>query len=468
MEENKLPTKMKIIGWLMFVFGIIGIIYSVIYSVFVIYAGLFLGLIIPILEFLFSCFLLFLSIQILKRGNKLAWKIGIGIIIAFLLWVLYNLFINIQAKYYLEKVSKTKNIEECLKIIAWYDRGSCIKNLALTEKNESFCKKINSTIRGDCFLELAKIKKDPKICENLEYEGGPGLVQDCYKVVQGYLESVVNETADWKTYSFNVQELKEIEGLTQEKQKEVEEKIIERKLENCSFEIKYPPDWTAYTWPLHGAIIPEGLFIEEDPQNHNGCSFQMSLYANPEKEKYCFPVSYSNGKSDPTRCDRIFKEILSTFKFIKDETADWKTYTNEEYGFEMKYPDYLGTAHPYGETDTRFMKGEELDYSIVVSELSGFVGYKGKTVPIASLNAQDLLIIDLTQRCKGLDQDELTWKLIKMGSVDGFQVNSEDECAKQYTPWSRVIKDNRSYSLGFEKGSIKEYNLMLSTFNFLE
>jgi hypothetical protein len=37
---------------------------------------------------------------------------------------------------------------------------------------------------------------------------------------------------------------------------------------------------------------------------------------------------------------QVFEQILSTFKFIEtDETANWKTYRNEEYEFEIKYPE---------------------------------------------------------------------------------------------------------------------------------
>ena len=37
---------------------------------------------------------------------------------------------------------------------------------------------------------------------------------------------------------------------------------------------------------------------------------------------------------------QAFNQMLSTFRFIEvDETADWKTYRNEEYEFEVKYPE---------------------------------------------------------------------------------------------------------------------------------
>lgn len=37
--------------------------------------------------------------------------------------------------------------------------------------------------------------------------------------------------------------------------------------------------------------------------------------------------------------DQLSKQILSTFKFIEiDEIANWKTYRNEELGYEIKYP----------------------------------------------------------------------------------------------------------------------------------
>lgn len=45
---------------------------------------------------------------------------------------------------------------------------------------------------------------------------------------------------------------------------------------------------------------------------------------------------------------------------VKDETADWQTYRNEEYGFEVKYPGNFQLKNQYGETFLSPEKGPEI------------------------------------------------------------------------------------------------------------
>ena len=222
----------------------------------------------------------------------------------------------------LEQVGKLQDIN---KQINYY------KDLAKKTKDETWCQKLeNARIQSDCYTDLAKETNDEKYCGKIEVPGMPEIRADCY----GWMAFFKNdpsicwevETAslssscwdhfgmkEWKSYRFSVQKLRDTKGLTQSKQREVEKKIAEQQLKGCSFEIKYPSNWVAYTWPLHGVIIPAGLFIEEDKETHKGCSFQMSFQGNPEKEKYCFPISYSGGKE----CNRIFNQMLSTFRFLE-------------------------------------------------------------------------------------------------------------------------------------------------------
>lgn len=122
------------------------------------------------------------------------------------------------------------------------------------------------------------------------------------------------------------------------------------------FEINYPPSLTAREVYTHNVIvcfedenrtlanelavcIDDNIF-PSSISTDNSIVFNMSkadcnLYKS--KGATCSYVAYSSDAS-------FLKEITSTFKFISTSipTADisnWKTYRNEEYNFEFKYPD---------------------------------------------------------------------------------------------------------------------------------
>ncbi|MBI4120501.1 MAG: hypothetical protein HY454_03475 [Parcubacteria group bacterium] len=53
-----------------------------------------------------------------------------------------------------------------------------------------------------------------------------------------------------------------------------------------------------------------------------------------------------------------------------DETADWKTYRNEKYGFEFKYPGFFGDI-PRGDSGVVNLKSDTLSFSVIDEPLNG-------------------------------------------------------------------------------------------------
>jgi hypothetical protein len=182
-----------------------------------------------------------------------------------------------------------------------------------------------------------------------------GIMIGSYKMTDYYqkfsfqqIQSVKDETAGWKIYTN----------------------------EKYGFEMKYPADWyyvvSDYDNQQLVCLNPEGISgdcdglltvswdvglqeryeaikqlfkgyvisesdIKIDGRDgklltiENESGFSKELFF--ENEGYIYNFSILTGK------EVIFNRMLSTFKLIRiDETADWLTYKDEEYGFEVKYP----------------------------------------------------------------------------------------------------------------------------------
>jgi len=209
-----------------------------------------------------------------------------------------------------------------------------------------------------------------------------------------------DETSDWKTYrnedlgfelkypsDFSIDKVlnDEYNRLVVLKNEKDNFEVRIRKGKNISLNQYYYLDFPVSSKSIIGG--KEALVFEAPHGYCDGpeCSNPFVAYSTKNDDDFYNLVFYGNAILSETE-----KSILSTFKFIeKDETADWKTYRNEEYGFEMKYPEYWNNIIV---NENRDFLNEESAVTFLFENFpersnSRFVGYsEGINIKIYSKN----------------------------------------------------------------------------------
>ena len=201
-------------------------------------------------------------------------------------------------------------------------------------------------------------------------------------------------------------------------------------------------------------------------------SDEGDLYLNCIQKNNIYIIIYKN---DNSTSEKEFDQILSTFKFTEeDETADWKVYRNEEFGFEMRYPekwiieDMSHDKYPTHsvcfiskEREKSKLFGERVCYCDIQIHLSSSLEYLPRNQ--YKLPLKEWLEQDGIQKFKGEET--------KISGVMGY-VAETISCDSDLPEKNIFLEfEGKQYHIvqNFDnRFSVDENNQILSTFKFIE
>ncbi len=188
-------------------------------------------------------------------------------------------------------------------------------------------------------------------------------------------------------------------------------------------------------------------------------------------------------------------EVKTLKKEVKDETADWKTYRNEEYGFEVKYPSNLRLGKIYYNSDVAPIYFGNDDLFIVGFDY-GCPVKNGSLIYVLSvrvaLNSSQISLDEWIMKDNSLMWDDISRQELEDFYLSGIKGLKLKKARVSYYVAHTILyvdavylsKDSKVYMLtsarmdksSFSEEEIKNcseqqkniFNQMLSTFRFFE